>query len=114
MNEYKGCIVEESLTDNRILNNLKVVKIRITSEENADDRWHIYDSIVSKDEIDKFYEHLKQGWYMHFWKGNEMIILFKGKKFVVDVDDKDTWKDAIDYGLFIDIPKEQLDFVRGF
>jgi hypothetical protein len=43
-----------------------------------------------------------------------MIILFKDKRFEVKIDDEQTWKDAIDYGLSINIPKEQLDFIRAF
>ena len=114
MAEYKGCIVEESIDDNRVLNNLKTVKIRITDEADPEKRWHIYDSLVSEEEINKLHEHLKQSWYMHFWKDNTMIVLFKGKKFTLDVNDKETWKPAIEYGLSINIPEEQLDFVMEF
>ncbi len=60
MAEYKGCIVEESIDDNRVLNNLKTVKIRITDEDDPEKRWHIYDSLVSEEEINKLHEHLKQ------------------------------------------------------
>lgn len=41
MNKWKGSIVEESLNDNRVLNNLEVIKVRITSEDNPSERWHI-------------------------------------------------------------------------
>ena len=109
--EYKGCIVEESLDDNRVLNNLKVVKIRITDEEKPEDRWHIYDSLLSEDKIDDLHKHLRQGWYMHFWQDRDVIVLFKDKKFKLNYDDKSTWKSAVEYGLSIGIPKEQLDFV---
>ena len=112
--EYKGCIVEESLDDNRVLNNLKVVKIRITDEEKPEDRWHIYDSLLSEDKIDDLHKHLRQGWYMHFWGNGKIIILFKGKKFEFDLDDKESWKPALDYGLSINIPEEQLDFEMEF
>lgn len=114
MGTYKGCIIEESLEDNRILNNLKVVKIRITNEENLEDRWHIYDSLVSEGQINKLHEQLKQGWYMHFWGEGKIVILFKDKKFEFDLNDKESWKPAVDYGLSINIPVEQLDFVREF
>jgi hypothetical protein len=30
---YTGCIVEESITDNRILNTLTIIKFRISSHE---------------------------------------------------------------------------------
>ena len=111
---YKGCIIEESLTDNRVLNNIKTFKIRITSEDNPQKRWHIYDSIVSETQINYIHKYLKQGWYMHFWDKNKMIVLFKDKKFILDVNKADAWKNAIDYGLSIGIKKEQLDFEMEF
>ena len=114
MEMWKGCIVEESLDDNRVLNNLKAVKIRITSENNPEQRWHIYDSLLTEKDIERIRHHLKQSWYMHFWKDDVMMIFFKGKKFIVSATDKRTWKEAIDYGLSINIPEEQLDFVMEF
>ena len=51
---------------------------------------------------------------MHFWKENKMRVLFKGRKFVLDIDNKKSYKSAIDYGLSINIPKEQLDFEIEF
>ena len=114
MQKWKGCIVEESLDDNRVLNNIEVVKIKISSEEDPEKRWHIYNSLLSESEIDNIHVHLKQGWYMHFWKENKMRVLFKGRKFVLDIDNKKSYKSAIDYGLSINIPRKQLDFEIEF
>ncbi len=47
---------------------------------------------------------------MHFWDNRNIIVAFKDKIFEIDYDDKGTWKNAIDYGISIGIPKEQLDF----
>ena len=114
MNKWKGCIVEESLDDNRVLNNLEVAKVRITSEQDSAKRWHIYNAFLSEREIKIIHSHLKQSWYVHFWKEDKIIVLFKGRKFVLDVKNKETWKDAINYGLSINIPREQLDFLMEF
>ena len=114
MEKWKGCIVEESLDDNRVLNGIEVLKIMITSAPKPKNRWHIYNALLSKDKIAGIHPHLKEGWYMHFWNEGKMIVLFKNKKFVLDVNDKNTWKEAIDYGLSINIPKEQLDFNMEF
>ena len=43
-----------------------------------------------------------------------MTILFKGKRFEIKFSDKSTWKDAVNYGLSIGIPAEQLDFAIEF
>ena len=109
--EYKGTIVEESLIDNRILNDLEIVSFRISKDANPDDRWHLYAANISKEDISKISKKLKsKKWYAHFWKGNDVIAVFKNKIFNFKYDDKKTWKPAIDYGLSIGIPKEQFDF----
>lgn len=108
--EYKGIVVEESLEDNRILNDLEVVKFKITEEENPSERWHLYTVKVSKQDIEKLSKNIKQKWYMHFWKGKNVIAIFKDKAFEFNLDDKLTWKPVINYGLSLGIPKEQLDF----
>lgn len=110
MNFYKGAIVEESLEDNRIINSLNISKIRISSEKKQEDRWHIYNVDVSEKDIENLSKMIKNRWYMHFWKGREVIAIFKGKKFRFNYDDKSTWKPAVEYGLSIGIPREQLDF----
>ena len=109
--QYKGTIVEESLEDNRILNDIEIVGFRISKDENPQDRWHLYTVRVSKEEIEKLSVSIKTKWYMHFWKDKDIIAIFKDKIFEFNYDDKATWKNAVDYGLSLGIPKEQLDFV---
>ena len=108
---YKGIIVEESLKDNRILNSLNIAKIQITTEENPKERWHLYTVDISEKEIYKIMNLIKNKWYAHFWKDKTMIVIFKNKEFKFDYDNKSSWKPAVDYGLSLGIPKEQLDFV---
>ncbi|MBI2630043.1 hypothetical protein HYW76_03000 [Candidatus Pacearchaeota archaeon] len=114
MKTYKGCIVEESLEDNRILNGIKIFKMEITKERNARDRWHIYHALVNEKDIEKLMKHLKQKWYMHFWNGNKMIVCFKERRFELKINDKRTWQEAVDYGLSLGIPIKQLDFSTEF
>ncbi|PIN92990.1 hypothetical protein COU61_01120 [Candidatus Pacearchaeota archaeon CG10_big_fil_rev_8_21_14_0_10_35_13] len=108
--EYKGTIIEESLEDNRVLNKLDIRKLRVTKERNPADRWHLFSVFVTKKEIIKFSKKIKQGWYMHFWKRREVIVIFKNKRFEFDYDNKESWKPAIEYGISLGIPKKQLDF----
>jgi len=110
MEKYKGIIVEESLEDNRILNNLEIINIKISKEDNLEDRWHLYTVEVSEEDIEKLSKTIKQKWYMHFWKDKEVIVIFKNKKFKLNYEDKSTWGPAVNYGLSLGIPKEQLDF----
>jgi hypothetical protein len=110
MELYKGIIIEESLLDNRIITDLERKDVKISKEEEPSERWHLYSVYVSEEDIEKLSKNIKEKWYMHFWKNKKVIAIFKDKKFEFDYDDKSTWQDAIDYGLKIGIPKEQLDF----
>lgn len=108
--KYNGVIIEESLDDNRVINNLEIVRVKVSSELKPGDRWHLYTVLVSEKDIEELSRSLKQGWYMHFWKDKKVIAIFKDKRFEFDYNKKDTWEPAIEYGLSIGIPREQLDF----
>lgn len=108
--EYKGIVVEESLEDNRLLNGLEVTAVEITKEENPTDRWHLYKVRASKQDIERLSKGIKSGWYMHFWKGRNVIALFKDRRFEFNFDDKSTWKPVLEYGRSLGIPEEELDF----
>lgn len=112
--KYKGCIIKESLTNTEILKHIEIIKTRIEEGDNKDEKWHIYDVLVFEHEIDKIHKFIRKGWYIHFWHGNKMIVLFKGKKFVLDIKNKKTWKPAVEHGLSLGISKEQLDFEIEF
>ena len=108
--DYKGIIIEESLSDNRILNGLEIIKIEISKEDNPQDRWHLYTVRVSEEDINELSKNIKPKWYMHFWKGKEVIAIFKDKKFEFNYDNKSERTPVVNYGLSLGIPKEQLDF----
>lgn len=109
-NKYKGIVVEESLEDNRVLNDIEIVDSKISGEENPAERWHLYAVLASEKDIAKLSKLIKNGYYMHFWKDNHMIVIFKDKRIEFDLTDKTAWQQAVDYGASIGIPKEQLDF----
>lgn len=112
--EYKGTIIRESLTDQRILEKLHIVKEYVEDDQdNPENNWHLVTVMVSKDEISEIQPFIKRegGWYMHFWKGNDVIVVFRDKTFTIKYNDKTTWKDAVDYGLSMGVPAEQLDFL---
>lgn len=110
MSKYKGIIIEESLDDNRAINGLEVVGIHITGQENPSERWHLYTVMVNKEEIGSLSINIKHSWYMHFWRNRKVIVIFRGERFEFDYDDKSSWKPAVEYGLYVDIPLCQLDF----
>jgi len=52
-------------------------------------------------------------WYAHFWKDNrtDILVIFEDHCFWIHAHDRATWQAAIDHGLSIGIPIEQLDFL---
>jgi hypothetical protein len=110
MDKYRGVVVEESLEDNRIMNGLEVVGIHISGQENPSERWHLYTIRVNEEEIERLSSSIKNAWYMHFWIGRKVIVIFNNRRFDFDYDTKATWRPAVEYGLSVGIPESQLDF----
>ncbi len=116
MEDYKGCIIAESLDDPTIIKTLTVFKAEITKnlleidDEGNGGRWHIYYVLRSKMGIDELQPHILKGWYAHFWKGEQVIVVYHDEQFEIVKNDESTWKAATEHGLAIGIPKEQLDF----
>jgi|SRR3990172_9879830 len=112
MKKYKGIIVQESLVDDRILNDYEIIGLEVTKEKRLEDRWHLFTIIGSETDIRKLPKNLKQEkWYAHFWNGDDVIAVFPNKTFQFKRSDKSTWKEAVEYGKSLGIPKEQLDFL---
>ncbi len=104
---YKGVIIEESLSQKDALKNIHIISSEVTEHPS----WHIHTVEVFEDDIQKLSKNLKTGtWYMHFWKNDVVIAVFKDKIFKFLYSDKTTWNEAIEYGLLHGIPAEQLDF----
>jgi hypothetical protein len=112
--DYKGTIIAESLTDPEVLNALQVISTRTDiDQDDSTGAWHLYSVAVDRVDIQTIQQCLKRegGWYMHFWNGNDIIVVFRDKMFELKHDDKTTWKEAIEYGLSVGVPLEQLDFL---
>ena len=107
--DYMGIIIEESLKDNKIINRLNITKVEISQEL----RWHMYTVRISKKEIDGLKRAVRPKWYMHFWKGKNIVAIFKDKKFEFNFDDKRGRRAVVKYGMSLGIPEEQLDFPIG-
>lgn len=101
------------MLDNRIINDFKVKNVRISKAENPVDRWHLYEVEADEQQIDVLSRNLKpRGWYVHFWRNDDIIVVFPHRKFLTTHTDKTTRNKAIAYGISIGIPKEQLDFPK--
>ena len=115
--KYRGIIIEESLNDNRILNNMIILKMHITSQEQKSDRWHLFEVEIEEEFIETVSKEIIEGWYAHFWHGTydgdradaDVIVVFANKIMKFKFLDKNTWKDFLEYGRKLNIPEEQLD-----
>lgn len=104
---YTGTIIEESIKDNRLLNQHEIVGVHISSDENPDDRWHLYEAEITR----LSNQHKPEKWYIHFWDGDAVIAVFPNKVFRFKHSEKSTWAEAIEYGKSLGISEEQLDFI---
>jgi hypothetical protein len=52
---------------------------------------------------------LPQEYYAHFYRGTELIVVFRNRVFRVNTD-RGTWQEAIAYGKALGIAGRQLDF----
>lgn len=104
---FTGTIVGESLHNQETLKDIRVLESRYSKEAG----WHLYEVEVTQEQIQEISHNLADGtWYAHFWHGDNIIVVFKGKTFEFTHSDKNSWQPAIDYGLKLGIPEEQLDF----
>jgi hypothetical protein len=114
MNMWKGVIIKESLENEKILDIMKTVKTRITGLENQGGRYHFLYFELNDENLENFIEEakntIKDKWYTHVCKGNEMIVIFSGKVFRFKESQTDKLEDARKYGLSIGIIKEQMPF----
>ena len=103
----KGTIVENSLRDKSILENIEIVKTW------KSDDWTLHEVRIMKDAAMRLAEYMDEGpWYIHFWQdgSDDILVVFKNKTYTIKGSDKRTWADCVKYGQSVGIPIEQLDF----
>lgn len=106
---YHGIIIDQSFTDPSKVRSFRVFAIK------HEDISKIYGIEVDDRRIDEVIEEIQDNmkpnepWYAHIYNGEEIIVIFKNKVFTTSSDPA-SWQPAIDYGLQLNIPKEQLDF----
>lgn len=108
----KGTIVKESLENPAIANGLNVISTTYTKPDYPKSGWCLYKVSLDIDDLEILSKNLKpKQWYAHFWNENSIYVVFPNKVIQLDRKDKNTWHVAINYGISVGIPKEQLDFL---
>jgi len=121
-NNYQGVIIEESLSNKKILDKLIITKTEIfpVTEKNKTpwlSKWTLHHVEIHPAIADKIANELcetinsKQSWYADFKNANTHYVIFKHKVFVIDRDKANQYQEAKEYGKRLGIPDYQLDFI---
>lgn len=110
--QYQGTIVAQSLIDPRFVDGVEVLVVRDLPAQKPEDRWRLYTVLLTKEQITELSKNLKpEKWYAHFWDDQNILVVYPGMVIKIDRYDKTTWKPAIDHGISLGVPKEELDFL---
>ncbi len=105
---YTGIIVSESLQSQDMLSEFTVLSVK----ETVENKWHLYTVRGTKEAIIHVsFALINTSWYTHFWNDTEVIIVFNDKVFIFNkLEFEDKKQEAVEYGISLGIPIEQLDF----
>jgi len=109
---YHSIIIEESLKDQKVLENYKILRTKFSAKNN----WHLH--VIEILEPEKAIKEIQEAmvedkpYYFHIYnEGETLIVIFKDKIFNLNPRDLATWKEARAFGAEkLNIPAEQLDF----
>ncbi|MFA5069855.1 MAG: hypothetical protein WC528_01100 [Patescibacteria group bacterium] len=118
---YKGVIIEESLENNAILNNIKILKTKVekVTEKHKTPwikQWTLHTVEIPENQAHNFAEKISKAldsehnWYADFKNDTHHYIIFRDKFFFIDKQKKQQYDDARQYGISLGIPEYQVDF----
>jgi hypothetical protein len=119
---FNGIIIEESLSDTAVLNDVKIVSTKVepvTAEHRTPwvKQWTMHTVEIPDDKAaevaDKISRALDAGhnWYADFKSDTEHYVIYRDKVFhITDRRDARQYEEATDYGISIGIPDYQVDF----
>jgi hypothetical protein len=90
-----------------------ILEVSVTDDIDPSDRWHMNMVEVDIEQLEKLSKVMKsEKYYAHFWNEDKnIIVVFRDKIFNFNQGDESGSREAIDYGLSVNIPEEQLDFL---
>ena len=120
---YTGTIIEESLKDKGLLQDVKILKTRIEPVTPKDQtpwlkQWTLHKVEIPEDQVSKISERISKGldydngtsWYADYKNNQYHYIIFQDKIFQVDLENPGLYKEAREYGIALGIPEYQVDF----
>jgi len=119
---YIGVIIEESLADKEIINDLKIINTRVekvTAKHQTPhlNQWTLHYIKIPEDQAEEIARRLSKvldinngHWYADFKSANHHYIIFKEKVFFVDRFSQTEYDQVKKYGISLGIPDYQVDF----
>jgi hypothetical protein len=118
---YVGIIIKESLENKDILEDVKILSTKVEKVTKKHKtpwlkQWTLYTVEVNADKVAKIATELSKclesehNWYADFKNDNLHFIVFRNKVFRIDVNSKEQYDQAKNYGISLGIPKYQVDF----
>jgi len=120
-NNFKGAIIEESLSNPKVLKKVNITKtdvFPVTKKHKTPwvKQWTFHfievdenkaESIASEISVSMDSEHV---WYADFRNNKIHYIIYYNRVFKMDINKKEDYQNAIDYGSKLGLPNYQLDF----
>lgn len=119
--DYKGCIIEESLSDISIIGELEIVDTHISKTTAEDetpwlDRWTLQTVIIPENKVEEYCNRLSNlidkthisSWYCDFKNDKYHYVVFSNKIFKLDITKEQDYIDMRNYGIEIGVPEYQL------
>ena len=119
---YKGVIIEESLSDKSVLNEVKTLatKVETVTEEHKTPwvkQWTLHDVEIPAEKAAEVAEKISKAldrehnWYADYKTDIEHFVIYRDKVFhITDRSDKKQYDEVTQYGISIGIPDYQVDF----
>lgn len=119
MKNYKGDIIEESLSDKSVLKDVNIISTRVekvTDEHQTPwlSQWTLDTIEVNDSEAANLAEKLSKtldpehGWYIDYRNDKYHFVIFKNKVFKIDRSKKSDYDEMVKYGLSVGTPDYQL------
>lgn len=119
---FSGVIIEESLTDNSVLQDVKIISTKVepvTVHHKTPwvKQWTLHTIEIPEDKAADVAEKISKAldkehdWYADFKTDTQHYVIYTGKVFhITDRTDKKQYDEATEYGISVGIPDYQVDF----
>lgn len=119
---YKGIIIEESLTDRSVLDDMKIIKtvVEAVTENHKTpwvNQWTMHEVEIQSEKAAEITNRIsialdkQHNWYADYKTDSDHYIIYSNKVFhVTDRNDQAQYDEATNYGISIGIPEYQVDF----